>query len=594
MSAQPIIFSTQEDKNFLHELSDRVRKDNSEEKAGLLLSYPTVYIHFWPGKQIEYVDNHSVHHSYYKYNVYVGESNNVISRTKQHYDCGIEHGTWQYIMTHSSCVPQMIIVGHKFFNKSFTLDMENRLIEYMMASDHSVETLHNGRGNPQNEYYPVDAFEEVFHSVWRGLRKIKPDLFLSESAIQHSALYKASPLKKLTEEQIDAKETIIAKIYDAIESGLDDQLIFVQGEAGTGKTVLNSSIFYEILENGEELFGRKIDAHILVNHDQQITVYEQIAKRLGLGDNRVHKPTHFIHQFSDDNKVDVAFVDEAHLLLTRGNQGYSGSNQLEDIIKRSRVTVVMFDEYQVLNNDEYWEPDILEKFKSIAFRQHSYIGLSQQLRMQCSLSTRKWLDDFVLVNRLTEFPGDNQYEVRSFDSPMALHNAIKAKSKDVDTRLSRLVATYDWEYNGVRGPDNKKYWGVEINGWDQPWNYETLRTLSQKEKAQIRNLAWAEQPHTIDEVGSTYTIQGFDLSYVGVILGPSVKYRNGEVVFDPLESWNKKATTKRTLSDGTMESFGKIFIRNEVKVLLSRGVKGLYIYACDNELRNALKTIAKI
>lgn len=594
MSVKPVIYSTQEDSNFLTEFADRIKNGNSEEQAGLLLSYPTVYIHFWPGQMVQFVDKNGISKSFQKYNVYVGESNNVIARTKQHFECGENPESWQYILTHSKEIPQIVIVGHKYFNKSFTLDMENRLIEYMMASEYSVDALHNGRGNPQNEYYPVEEFEEVFHSVWRGLRKIKPDLFLSESAIQRSALYKASPLKKLTDEQIDAKETIIAKIYDAIENGQDGQLVFVQGEAGTGKTVLNSSIFYEILANGEELFGREIDCHILVNHDQQITVYEQIAKRLGLGSNRVHKPTQFINIFSAERKVDVAFIDEAHLLLTRGNQGYSGHNQLEDIIKRSRVTVVMFDEYQVLNSEEYWEPDLLEKFKSIARGQNSYIGLSRQLRMQCSPSTQKWLDDFVLINRLCEFPKDDKYEVKSFDSPQALHDAIYEKASREDTRLSRLVATYDWEYNGVRRPENKAFWGVEIDGWNMPWNYETRSELPQKEIKQIKNLAWAEQPHTINEVGSTYTIQGFDLSYVGVILGPSVKYRDGNVIFDPAESCNDRATSRRTLSDGSKKSFGEIFIRNEVKVLLSRGVNGLYIYACDENLRKALKNIAKI
>ncbi len=594
MSIKPVIYSTQEDSGFLGELSQRIKNGNPENQAGLLLSYPTVYIHFWPGRLVQYIDKKGESKSFQKYNVYVGESNNVIARTKQHYESGEYPGTWQYILTHSKEIPQIIIVGHKYFNKSFTLDMENRLIEYMMASEHSVETLHNGRGNPQNEYYPVEEFEEVFHSVWRGLRRIKPDLFLSESSIQHSALYKASPLKKLTDEQIEAKETIIAKIYDAMESGLDGQLVFVQGEAGTGKTVLNSSIFYEILTNGEDLFGREIDCHILVNHSQQITVYEQIAKRLGLGDDIVHKPTQFINKFSSERKVDVAFVDEAHLLLTRGNQGYSGHNQLEDIIKRSRVTVVMFDEYQVLNNEEYWEPELLEKFKSIARRQHSYVGLTRQLRMQCSPSTQKWLDDFVLINRLCEFPKDDKYEVKSFDSPQALYEAICEKASKEETRLSRLVATYDWEYNGVHRPENKAFWDVEIGDWNMPWNYETRSELTSKELRQIKDLAWAEQPHTINEVGSTYTIQGFDLSYVGVILGPSVKYRNGDIIFDPSESYNTRATSRRTLSDGSKQSFGKIFIRNEVKVLLSRGVKGLYIYACDDNLREALKTIAKI
>ena len=66
-----------------------------------------------------------------------------------------------------------------------------------------------------------------------------------------------------------------------------------------------------------------------------------------------------------------------------------------------------------------------------------------------------------------------------------------------------------------------------------------------------KKLSWAEQPHTINEAGSTYTVQGFDLNYVGVIIGPSVKYRNGRIVFDKDESENKKAKQRRTLKDGS-------------------------------------------
>ena len=98
----------------------------------------------------------------------------------------------------------------------------------------------------------------------------------------------------------------------------------------------------------------------------------------------------------------------------------------------------------------------------------------------------------------------------------------------------------------------------------------------------------------VNEIGSTFTIQGFDLSYVGVILGPSVQFKNGQIVFCPEFSKNDKATQNRSLSDGTKSKFGDILLRNEVKVLLTRGVKGLYIYACDPALREALKDIAKI
>ncbi len=105
--------------------------------------------------------------------------------------------------------------------------------------------------------------------------------------------------------------------------------------------------------------------------------------------------------------------------------------------------------------------------------------------------------------------------------------------------------------------------------------------------------SWAEQPHTINEIGSTFTVQGFDLNYAGVIIGPSVQYRNGKVVFCPENSRNDKATNKRHYKD--LSSNKKIALdysidnlKNELNVLLKRGVNGLYIFAVDTELEKAL------
>ena len=160
--------------------------------------------------------------------------------------------------------------------------------------------------------------------------------------------------------------------------------------------------------------------------------------------------------------------------------------------------------------------------------------------------------------------------------------------------MSRLIATYDWPYvkdKHENCPD--KYWEVKIGKWHKPWNRELTKDLKGVEKKKIENLSWAEQPQTIEEVGSTYTIHGFDLNYAGVILGPSVKYRDGHIVFDPNNSWNKKATNKRTLSNGTTQSFGEELLKHEVRILMTRGVNGLYIYACDDELREHLKKCSK-
>lgn len=586
----PIIYNTTEDLSFLNDMTAKIKEGVSSEEASFLLDYPVVYIHFWPGKAIEYTDKRGHAATRHSFNVYIGESNDVINRTRQHYDDGQKQDNWVRHLKSDGCVAEIVIIGHSHFNKSFTLDLENRLIDYVAPGDNI--TLFNARGNPQSAYYPVEEFDSVFNSIWKKLRKINNYLFLSLSEIERTAFFKASPLKKLREDQINAKEDILARIKHAIDKNKDGQLIFVEGEAGTGKTVLNSALFYELVTRGEEMFGRKLNCHLMVNHDQQLHVYQQICKRLNLGEGIVHKPTSFINQFSENNKVDISFIDEGHLLLTQGKQSYRGRNQLDDIMRRSRVTVVMFDEFQVLTAEEYWEPAVLERFKDISRRQNNLLGLSQQLRMQCSDSTLKWINAIVEFHALLPFKKDPDYDVRSFDSPHELQKAIKKCAKT--DSLSRIVATYDWPYNQKRRPTDGEKWRVTIGNWSLPWNYETEKDLTTKAKRANSSKAWAEQTHTIDEVGSTFTIQGFDLSYSGVILGPSVKYRNGEVVFDPSASCNNKATQRRTLNDGSKCYFGETFIRNEVKVLLTRGVKGLFIYACDDALRNALRNIAKI
>lgn len=448
----------------------------------------------------------------------------------------------------------LFIIGHEHFNKSLTLDIENRLMHYMMSVER-VKHVYNLRDNPQTSYYPMEEFDEIFSKIWRGLRKENKDLFPTESAIKDSAIYKASPLHKLTKEQEEARELIIQKVSEALEKEETKQLIFIDGEAGTGKTVLTSSTFYELYCQAEES-NKELKCQLLVNHDEQIIVYEQIAEKLGLTEKYgkvVSKPTTFINNHSENDPIDVAFVDEAHLLLTQGKQSYRGENQLRDIIDRARVTVVMFDENQILTTEQFWESQILEKYRNQAKAENNHIALYKQLRMQVDFATMDWIDSFTKERCLKKIPD-------TFHRP--------------EDRLMR-------------------YWEVLIGKWHKPWNRELESELTRKEKRAIKGLAWAEQPQTINEVGSTFTIQGFDLNYAGVILGPSVKYRNGKVIFDPLESCNEKAIRNRTLSDGTKQKFGEILIQHEVRVLMTRGVNGMYIYACDPELQKALLEAAK-
>lgn len=575
---KPIVHKIDDNMNSLLAFKDKLENRTSEKEKTIMLDYPTVYIHNWKNSD--------------DYEVYIGESGNVIQRTKQHYDKARNVAEWQYLLSRKPA--SLYIIGHEHFNKSLTLDIENRLMLYMMSIDH-VKKIHNKKENPQNRYYTDDEMNEIFRLIWEKLRSTDSILFPKESAIKDSALFKASPLHKLTQEQEYVKEMIIDKVFSALENDERGQLIFIDGEAGTGKTVLNSSTFYEIFLRAEKLKKDNMQCCLMVNHDEQITVYQQIVEKLGLKDQYgevVCKPTTFINHHSADNPIDVAFIDEAHLLLTQGKQSYRGDNQLEDIINRARVTVVMFDENQILTTEQYWEAKILDYYRKIAKQRSSYFELKNQMRMAASDETIAWIDNFTKAKELSKIPIDKTgYEIKVFDLPAELESAIKKRAKEEEHELSRIIATYDWEYNQKPSKDKRilKYWEVLIGNWHKPWNRELERELGRREKKKIKTLSWAEQPQTIDEVGSTFTIQGFDLNYAGVILGPSVKYRDGKIIFDPDESFNIKATRNRTLSDGTKKKFGEVLIQHEVRVLMTRGVNGLYIYACDEELRKALK-----
>lgn len=572
---RPFIYQIEDNPTSLKDFEQQMKFRESEEVQDIILNYPTVYIHNCTDSS--------------EYEVYIGESNNIIQRTKHHYDAKATEGTWQNEMFQNNA--KLIIIGHEHFNKSLTLDIEDRLMLYI-SSVSKVRRIHNKRGNPQNKYYTSNEFEDIFNNIWTGLRRKNPDLFPKESEIKDSALFKASPLHRLTKEQVKAKEEIIKKVKDAFRTGKTGQVIFCEGEAGTGKTVLNSSLFYELCTSYTENIIEDMQCYLLVNHDQQITVYEQIARKLGLTDKNadvVSKPTKFINNHSKDEPVDVVFVDEAHLLWTQGKQAYRGKNQLEDIIQRSRVTVVMFDENQILRTEQYWEHQAIEKLRDNAINTENYIKLTNQLRMNADEETIEWIHKFTKELCISKIPSDKKgYEIKIFEDPNVLEQEIRSKAENESSALSRIIATFDWEYIDKKTTTNRlsKYWEVCTENWHMPWNLQI--PADPKDKKKNKTLSWAEQAQTINEVGSTFTIQGFDLNYAGVILGPSVKYRNGKIIFDPSCSKNRNATKNRTLVDGTKRQFGEKLLQNEVRVLLTRGVNGVYIYACDEALRKAL------
>jgi DUF2075 family protein/predicted GIY-YIG superfamily endonuclease/archaellum biogenesis ATPase FlaH len=531
---------------------DGLKQLEKIDNKKLLLEYPTVYI--------IYSERNGM------YQVYVGETNNIKQRTKEHFREGNRYAKGS----------NMFVIGHEHFNKSLTLDIENKFMLYLTGNKF-IKKLSNKRDNPQYRYFPYEEMNQIFSKSWKKLRKNEQSLFPIEKVIEDNALFKASPFHKLTMEQFEARDKIINRVKEVLNKGNKHQLILVEGAAGSGKTVLLSSLFYALSEKNNE------NTYMLVNHDEQVKVYNNIAKKLGLQkrlNEKVMKPTSFIINDKFVDEDNIVLVDEAHLLWTQGKQSYQGQNQLQDIIKKSRITIAVFDPQQVLRTQQYVEDDDLRKIEENAKNNGNLIELKKQLRMNASQETINWIKTFVYQQEIIPFPeNDAKYDLKIFDDPREMYEQLKIKNQNQESGLSRILATFDWEFKEKKSGTTDLY-KVEVDGLSLPWNNQL--------KSSNKYLSWAERPETINEAGSTYTIQGFDLNYSAVIIGPSVKYRDGKVIYDPDFSANRNAVSNRTLKNGKKQKVYDTLLPNELNVLLTRGINGLYIYAVDDELRIAL------
>lgn len=569
---EPVIYKTKYHnmENWgIEDLDNDVATQISEDKKGYIVDYPTVYI-------IEDEKRKN------RYRVYVGETNDIRQRTLEHLKIDSkDKNRKDWIDLEKATDSEMYVIGHNHFNKSLTLDIENQLMLYL-SSVPAIEKVNNRRNNFQSQYYTSDERDKIFKLMWKKLHQKNEKLFPAESLIKDTAIFKASPFHKLTDEQLTAKLKIYEKVKQVLENNEQGQLILVEGEAGAGKTVLLSSLFYDLkktkLSNGEY-----VNTKIFVRHEEQQKVYQEISKKLGFKDSVIDKPIAFL---KGDDYADVVLIDEAHLLLTQFNQSYTGKNsdkisgnQLKDFLAHAKVVIAILDERQMVAKSQMLRDKDFNELEEIAGK--NIIELKKQMRMQANAETNQWIKDFIYKQKIGPLPKDDNYEIKFFDNPSELEKAIKEKDSNQEYGISRMVATYDWEYKR-KAKENGEFWNVEIGDWKKPWNYQV--DYSRKD------VAWAEIPETINEIGSIFTVQGFDLNYCGLIIGPSVKYRNGKVIFDESESCDDRAKGNRKFEEKN-ESVGLTLIQNALNVLMTRGVHGLYIYAVDNGLRKKFKSL---
>ncbi|WEV54533.1 DUF2075 domain-containing protein [Leuconostocaceae bacterium ESL0723] len=394
-----------------------------------------------------------------------------------------------------------------------------------------------------------------------------------------------SALKKFNIGQLsDQQAQLLQEINTYIQQGLKEpghHVAVLEGAAGTGKSVILTKLFQQLMngahdENSPYYQTRDV---FTVNHPELLKVYQEMSLGLpGIRKKDYVRPTSLINAaHKKQESYDVVLIDEGHLLLTKPEPyvKFNQQNQLAEIIKLAKVVVVVFDFKQVMQSKMYWSRDLLEKVLSPY--PHRYFQLGQQYRMKAPQAVMDWLDE--LSNGILKPVPKNRghYDLEIMDRAADIFEKIKQKDQEVG--LSRMVATTGFR----RGPHQEHH--IIMDDFDQPWDELDMQTTP-----------WAERPESINEVGSIYTVQGFDLNYVGVLLGPPFEYdaEHDRMVVNPDKVTHREIYKRSPLlkDPKQIKAFQAEVMFNCLNILLKRGILGTYITAADDRLRARLLELA--
>lgn len=398
--------------------------------------------------------------------------------------------------------------------------------------------------------------------------------------MNNQAEIKLSPNLSLTNEQRLLVQQIINFTSEHLLSGSYPAIFTIYGEAGTGKSVVLSNLFDRIQKLSRASSNNPFSNtknYFLVNHPELLKVYKQIAgsfKELYKKDYM--RPTSFINQMDKKQAhADVVVIDEAHLLLSQADHynNFYHDNQLVEIIKRAKVVILVFDDSQVLRMKSFWTKRRLEEITHQYIHEDYY--LHHQFRMTAPDSLIKWLDSFTSgkIEPLNKDMWQN-YDFRIYDDAEKMRQDIVKRNNEVG--LSRILSTSGYPST----LDGGKHY-IEEGKFKMPWDQYNYTSTP-----------WAEIPKTINEVGSIYTCQGFDLNYAGIIIGPPISQVpdtntlkvNLNKITD-IEMFKKRSD----LSDSKEKlQYEEKMVMNSLNVLFKRGIKGTYLYAHDPYLRRTL------
>ena len=350
--------------------------------------------------------------------------------------------------------------------------------------------------------------------------------------------------------------------------------IICEGGPGTGKSVIAVRLLAELTQKGQ--FVQYVSKN---SAPRQVYAAKLKGKVKKSSVDNMFKGSGMYTEVGN-NMIHTLLVDEAHRLNEKSGMFHNlGENQIKEIIHAAGCSVFFIDESQRVTMDDIGSVDEIRRWAKEENSEVTEMELVSQFRCNGSNGYLAWIDDLLGIRDTANYNLDGlDYEVKLFDDPADVQKIIIEKNRAANR--ARILAGYCWNWP-KESRKNSSFHDIQIGNFGISWNLDDGQ-------------AFAISENSVNEAGCIHTTQGLEFDYVGVIIGDDIRYENGHIVTD----YTKRAKTDQSLkgikkmyqenADAAKERADEI-IKNTYRTLMTRGMKGCYIYCTDPGMREYIR-----
>ncbi len=357
------------------------------------------------------------------------------------------------------------------------------------------------------------------------------------------------------------------------------QVLIVEGGPGTGKSVVAVNLLVELTKRG------LVSKYVSKNAAPRAVYASKLTGTLKMSHiNNLFGGSGSFYE-TEPGLFDALIVDEAHRLNYKsGLYQNLGENQVLEIIDAAKFSVFFIDDDQRIHIKDVGTKNKIEEWAISRNARVKQLKLRSQFRCNGSDGYLAWLDHSLQIHETANVSlSQDEFDFRIFSNPNDLRKTIEEKNRTANK--ARMVAGYCWDWKSKSDTAATDV-NIPEHNFAMRWNLTKDGST------------WIIAKDSINEIGCIHTCQGLELDYVGVVVGPDLKYRNGRIVTDVSErSVNDRSIMgiKTMLKENKAEALklADRIIKNTYRTLMTRGMKGCYVYFCDRELEDYFRSRIK-